>query len=158
MSRNVIQPLGFLLLMSSACTAVPTDATPVTRVAGGTCITAVEFTSQARVKMNITGTCNLKVLGQVTMFATQAVDDAGGMTNATKYTTANGDYVNSTFKGQVVSQTSAEVGFTGVETYVSGSGQFAGVTGSSTLTGSATVNSPTNHNTGQYTTTGSITY
>lgn len=151
--------LALLLAVAAGCSSSPTDVGPVTHDAGGVCTTVVNVTAVAPLTMAFTGTCTLKELGQVTLAATQTVDDKGVMANTTPYTTANGKVVRTTFTGQVVSQSqTGDVAFTGVETYVSGTGAYVGVSGSSTRNGTATVDFATSHGVGQYTTAGSIKY
>jgi hypothetical protein len=135
------------------------QSAPVERVAGGHCITAVTVTGgdATSITLGITGTCDLAQLGHTTMAATQTVSTVNGsIVNSTTYTAANGDKLESGFVGQTTSAPGADVVFTGTETYKSGTGRFAGVSGSSALNGTAVLVGASG--TGQYTTTGKFTY
>ncbi len=131
-------------------------AAAVSRPAGGRCTTTIipDF-SQIRngiLLLDITGVCNLKHLGRATMAAHQIVYvGTGDITNETIYTAANGDSFHSTFTGTDPLHNAV---FTGNEVYHDGTGRFVGVSGGSYLSGSASLATWT----GQYTTTGTISY
>lgn len=140
------------LLLANQTAAAPS------RPAGGSCTTTVSVDISAPpLTLDITGVCNLKHLGRTTMTARQTVDLTNGLfVNTTTYRAANGDLLLATFSGQLTSPPGAEVAFAGVETYVGGTGRFAGATGSSQASGTATV--PGLTGTGQYTSQGSISF
>ncbi len=136
---------------------------PVARPAGGSCNPEVTVVApfpgpdQPVLSLSIVGLCQLKHLGRTSMVITETVDfSTGVIINATTYTAANGDKVNSTFLGTVLSPPGPDAVFEGTETYVSGTGRFAGVSGSSFLEGTAHLNGLTG--TGHYTTKGTITF
>ncbi|MEO5826864.1 MAG: hypothetical protein ABIR59_13320 [Gemmatimonadales bacterium] len=142
---------------SSSILASQVAAAP-SRPAGGSCTTTVSVDiSVPPLTIDISGVCNLKHLGRTTMTARQTVDITNGQfTNTTTYRAANGDLLLTTFSGQTTSPPGADVTFVGVETYVGGTGRFAGATGSSEASGSATLAGLTG--TGEYTTHGSISF
>jgi hypothetical protein len=172
MSRTPKLLVLSVAVLSSAC-AVDTSTGPAPAVsvlashstssdkakpAGGTCTTS--FTQISFVfpiaTIDITGVCNLKHLGRTTLHAIQTINVlTGDLNNSTTYTAANGDMLFTTFVG--TSSPPPDVVFQGTETYVGGTGRFEGATGSSTLEGTATVD-VTGAGTGEYTSTGSITY
>jgi hypothetical protein len=135
----------------------------IMRPAGGTCFTEVTVVapfpgeSQPVLNLRIVGTCTLKQLGRTTLVTTQTVDFSTGIIlNSTSYTAANGDVLNSTFVGTVRTPPGSDAVFDGTETYVSGTGRFANVSGSSLLEGSARVDGLTGS--GQFTSAGTITF
>jgi hypothetical protein len=130
-----------------------------TRSAGGRCTTA--FIAGAPVAgllpLEITGVCQIRHLGRTTMTATQTVSLIDGSAqNLTTYTAANGDKLYTRWDGQVVSPPGPDIVFVGTETYLGGTGRFAGASGSSWLEGTAYLAGPTG--TGEYTAKGSITF
>lgn len=175
MSR-VIQVLALLALSASTAACAADNPTspdsvvalnslnaPVTRPAGGTCLPQVTVVApfpgptQPILNLSIEGVCTLRHLGLTTMQITETVDFSTGIIlNATAYTAANGDVLNSTFVGTLLSPPGPDAVFEGTETYVGGTGRFVNVSGSSFLEGTAHLVGLTG--TGQYTTIGTITY
>lgn len=177
MSRRITPLLLCSLVLSTACNSEgPTDpvdgssirasksvSSPVTRPAGGTCAPEITVVApfpgpgQPVLSLRIGGVCELKHLGRTALDITETVDfSTGVILNSTTYTAANGDVVNSTFLGTVLSPPGPDAVFEGTETYVSGTGRFVGVSGSSSLKGTAHLNGLTGA--GEYTTTGTITF
>lgn len=153
------QPLALILLaMTAACSDDPTASASVARPAGARCTTSIVITAAAPLTMHITGVCNRQHLGRTTVVIDQTVDGTGVITGTVTYAAANGDLLNSTFNGYVTSPPGPNVAFRGTETYTGGTGRFAEAFGSSELEGRATVNYATGTGTGEYTTTGSISY
>jgi hypothetical protein len=181
MSRSLRSLSLFALAVATACAGEnPTGpestasllannaAAPViTRVAGGTCNTTItvvapfpDFTPgafQPILNLDILGVCNLRHLGLTTGVTTQTVNLlTGQFDNFTTYTAANGDVVVGVVDGHTVFNNGVDVIFEGVETYVSGTGRFAGVSGSSDVKGTAHLTGLTG--VGEFTTEGSITF
>ena len=134
----------------------------VERPAGGRCTTitqALPPLPPPTLTLRITGACQLRHLGRTTMEAHQVVDlQTGSIANTTTYTAANGDALFTSFSGQITGADAAGVTFVGVETYVGGTGRFAGAHGSSELRGSATQPDATGAGAGEYSAEGSIAY
>jgi hypothetical protein len=146
-------------------------AAVVSRPAGGQCtVSHLQNISPPGdpVVMTIEGTCTLKHLGLASFTGTQWLNDDGSYTNQTIYTAANGDVLVSEFAGQVLSlivdaQGIAAVEFEGTETYGTFSwgeptGRFAGASGSSAVWGTAVQSFITGAGSGQYSTSGSISF
>ena len=139
-----------------------------TRSAGGTCTTEVTVVApypdmtyptfpQPILHLTISGVCNLRHLGRSTMQATQTVNLlTNAIVNSGTYTAANGDELVSQFVGVTTYNDGVNAVFNGVETYLSGTGRFHGVSGSTQLKGYAHLTGLTG--TGKFTTTGTITY
>lgn len=137
---------------------------PISRPAGGTCDTRIAFLPREdgqpdnvqviRVDLD----CNLRHLGRTTGVLIQRITSTGltnTLTASTVYTAANGDLLNADFVGAGgVDPVALEVTFSGTETYTGGTGRFAGATGSASLSGIVSLLS----NTGNYSTTGSLSY
>ncbi|MEO6525861.1 MAG: hypothetical protein ABIP93_04495 [Gemmatimonadaceae bacterium] len=144
--------------LSSASLAANRSAGALaTRAMGGTCTTTLvaDFSVPGVLRLQIAGECRLEHLGRTTMTAVQTVSLVDGSAqNFTTYTAANGDELYTRWDGQVISPPGPEAVFVGTETYVGGTGRFAGASGSSWLEGTATLIGLT----GEYTTKGSITY
>lgn len=147
----------------SELSPVASRAADPARPAGGSC--AVDFafgpTDPDRVPLpvatlTLSGSCTLKHLGATTMTATQWLYPYPDFENLTTYTAANGDQLTTRFIGTLTSAPGEQLNltFVGEETILSGTGRFAGATGTSTLTGSAMLATGK----GQYTTTGSMRY
>ena len=177
MSHNLTKLLssGFMLL--AACAGEGPTATPVpsmqpsqsngavvTRPAGGRCTTEfdVDLTSKPgfMVLTNMTGECNLRHLGRVTMVITQEINlTTFEATNHTTYVAANGDRIESDWVSvPTPPATPPLIAFAGWETYSGGTGRFAGVSGQSFVVGTALLDFAGLTGTGQYTSEGSITY
>ena len=91
------------------------------------------------------------------MTATQTVSLINGSAqNFTTYTAANGDELYTRWDGQVISPPGPDIVFVGTETYLGGTGRFAGASGSSWLEGTSYLAGSTGP--GEYTTDGSITF
>lgn len=133
-------------------------ATAVSRTAGGRCTTDVQVVppfvvipTQPILNLAMTGVCTLRHLGHTTMVITQTVNVfTVEIINTTTYTAANGDQVTTLFEGTGV--LGPITTFQGTETYLSGTGRFAAVSGSSYLEGTSSGGR------GEYTTTGTIKY
>lgn len=162
-----------LFALTTACSSDPITGSELTpqashaadpaRPAGGSC--AVDFTfgptDPAHVPLpvatlTLSGSCTLKHLGATTMTATQWLYAYPDFENVTTYTAANGDQVMTRFIGTLTSAPEEQLNLTfeGTETIVSGTGRFAGATGSSWLIGSAALATGK----GQYITIGSMRY
>lgn len=134
----------------------------VTRPAGGKCTVNGQFIAPAAgtvATFHATGSCELKHLGRTAIVIDEYFYGDGSVTNATVHTAANGDRLLSTWyspPGSTVTD-GTNASFSGTETYNSGTGRFANVSGSSFVEGTATVG-PTGAFTGQYTSNGSITF
>ncbi len=135
----------------------------VSRPAGGKCETTVQVVApfpgptNPILNLEIAGVCRLKHLGRTTLFAIQTVNlQTGVIFNTGTYTAANGDKIVTEFNGFDDPSTAA-IAFEGIETYLSGTGRFADVSGSSSLEGTATFTGPLTL-VGEYTTTGTISY
>lgn len=177
MSRNIKPLLLFALAFLAACAgedpAGPMAASdirtsrfapvPMARPAGGTCNPEITVVApfpgpdQPVLSLHIVGSCTLLHLGLTTMDIIETVDfSTGVINNSTIYTAANGDVVNSLFVGTVLTPPGPDAAFEGTETYVSGTGRFVGVSGSSFLEGTAHLTGLTGI--GEYTTRGTITF
>ena len=133
------------------------------RPAGGACAVSFQFGPPdlthvpiPQATLTLTGECTFKHLGATTMTATQWIYAYPDFENLTTYTAANGDQLTTRFIGTLTSAPAEQLNltFVGEETILSGTGRFAGATGSSILTGSAMLATGK----GQYTTTGSMRY
>lgn len=135
----------------------------VSRPAGGNCETTVQVVApfpgptNPILNLEIGGVCTLKHLGRSTLFAIQTVDlRTGVIFNTGTYTAANGDRIVAEFNGSD-DPSDAVIAFTGTETYLSGTGRFVNVSGSSLLEGTASFTGPSTL-AGEFTTSGTITY
>lgn len=136
---------------------------PISRPAGGRCETTFEFLPPAAGQpqnvavIRILADCNLRHLGRTAGVAIQTITFTGATTmvisSTTVYTAANGDELHAELSG-TGTMGQGSVTFEGTETYVGGTGRFEGATGSSALSGSASLILST----GFYQTAGSITY
>jgi hypothetical protein len=174
MTRNSRLLLLSTLVISAACTGeLSTDphqfqANPsasrsiVSRPAGGTCYIDGQFIAPAAgtvATFHATGVCNLKVLGRTTIVIDEWFLADGSVNNATTHVAANGDVLRSTWysaPGQTVT-TGSTAAFSGIETYNSGTGRFANVSGSSQVDGSAALN-PNGSFTASYQSSGLISF
>jgi hypothetical protein len=148
-----VAPAASRALLAGASPAY--DAASISRPAGGSCVTQIEVLPAdfPILLLHITGDCTLKHLGRATLDMTQSVNlITGAISNNSTYTAANGDILRAPFTGVATFNTDGSVSFTGSEVYVGGTGRFSSVSGSSALSGTATL--PT----GEYTTSGSIAY
>ena len=109
--------------------------------------------------IQIDGVCKLRHGGRATLRATQRIDVTNGsLTNLSTYVAANGDEIHTSFAGTSTSPPgSADVTFVGEETYIGGTGRFAGASGRASVTGSATL-APDQSGVGAYQVDGWITY
>lgn len=127
----------------------------VARPMGGRCVTEIEVlpANFPILLLHITGDCTLEHLGRVTLESTQSVNLISmTITNSSSYTAANGDVLRAPFTGVATFNPDGSVSFTGSEVYQGGTGRFSNASGSSALSGTATLS------TGEYTTSGSIAY
>ncbi|SRR6266567_2517053 len=125
----------------------------------GHCDTTFNFTGPTTV--HLTGNCVIHGIGSVTADAVQTVtprdDGTLFITNATTYTTHNGDKLFGNFVGVGVFVDSAHATFSGTESYRRGTGKFADAVGSVALAGSATFTSPSG-GVGEFDTIGTIAF
>ena len=150
-----VAPEATLSLLPDASGATRHAASLVARPAGGQCVTQIQVLPAdfPVLLLHITGDCTLKHLGRSTLDMTQSVDlITGSIINNTTYTAANGDVLRAPFTGVATFNPDGSASFTGSEVYEGGTGRFSNASGSSALSGTATI--PT----GEYTTSGSITY
>lgn len=140
-------------------------ASAVARPAGGTCaVTGVAVPPfpfapplyAPIVNLQIAGVCQLKHLGRTTFVGVEVINLATGtVTNTGTWTAANGDQLMSQFNGTGVTD-GIDATFSGIITFISGTGRFQGVSGSLDMEGNS--NASTNPATGEYRMTGNITY
>src|SRR5688500_4660767 len=174
---RTFRPLIVLaFLMSSACSGdgatgpselispstLSDRSVPVTRPAGGSCTINGQFLQPASgtvATFHATGVCNLQHLGRTTIVIDQFFFADGSVTNSTVHTAANGDLLNSTWLSPPGSSSvvGLEATFAGTETYNSGTGRFANVSGSSFVEGSAHL-TVTGSFTAESTSIGSMTF
>lgn len=105
-------------------------------------------------RLHIEYVCQLKHLGRTTAVAEQIVSLTSPFaSNTTIYTAANGDQLFVTWTG--TSQANGpDISFSGPEIITGGTGRFAGATGSTLVTGTASFATMT----GQFTSVGTISY
>ncbi len=149
----------------SSVSANHLTASAVARPAGGTCaVTGVVVAPfpygpplyEPIVNLQIAGVCQLKHLGRTTFVGVEVINlVTGTVTNTGTWTAANGDQLMSQFNGTGVTNGTDAV-FSGVITFVSGTGRFQGVSGSLDMEGNS--NASTIPATGEYRMTGTITY
>jgi hypothetical protein len=131
-----------------------------TRPAGGHCDAvisnfAINFPT---ITFDLDGVCQLQHLGRSALSASETVVlvgpsfSSGVITRTGSYTAANGDVLNFTFSGTSTLSATGVV-FSGTETYLGGTGRFAGVSGSTAQQGTTDGVAA-----GQYTLNGSIIY
>ena len=142
------------------------QAAAVTRPAGGSCTTRLEFPAPeegqpANVqRITFEAECILKHLGKATATFSETVTFTGPNTATFVstdmiYVAANGDELHArTDDGAVVLDAQGGVTLTVTEVYTGGTGRFGGATGSAAITGRASVVTQT----GAYEIVGSITY
>lgn len=150
-----VAPAASRPLPAGSALATRNAASVIARPAGGRCVTQIEVLPAdfPILLLRITGDCTLKHLGRATFDMTQSVNlITGAISNNTTYTAANGDVLRAPFTGVVSFNPDGSVSFTGSEVYAGGTGRFSNASGSSALSGTATLS------TGEYTTSGSITY
>lgn len=172
MSRIGSALLPSALVLSLACTgALPSGpstelserialSVTATRAAGGSCVASIANfnVSFPTITFDLNGECQLRHLGRSTLVAHETVlllgptFSTGSISRSGTYTAANGDVLNFTFSGTATISATG-VAFEGTETYVSGTGRFAGVSGSTAQEGTSDGVSV-----GQYTLKGSISY
>ena len=162
-------PVGMALTLA-ACTDSPTGpdevgsqsavtASGATEVpTGGICRTTISFlppvpgqapnVAVIRVALD----CNLQHLGRssgeiIQTIVSSTTDLSNTLTGTMTYVAANGDELHASFTGTgLVDPAGPSVSFTGTETYIDGTGRFAGASGSSELSGLADLVT----NTGEY--------
>jgi len=138
-------------------------AEPVQRPYKGSCSTVVTPLDPQFLQLHIELDCTLTHLGKATGVATQTntvVAQNGPViveliANTTTYTAANGDVLNQSFEGMaLVNVATGDVQYMGTETFQGGTGRFADASGTSQLTGTASLLTGT----GFYTVNGTIAY
>lgn len=150
-----VAPAASRSLLAGAPRATSHAASVITRPAGGQCVTQIEVLPAdfPILLLHITGDCTLQHLGRATLDMTQTVNlITGAIANNSTYTAANGDVLRAPFTGVATFNPDGSVGFAGSEVYRGGTGRFSNASGSSALSGTASL--PT----GEYTTSGSIAY
>jgi len=133
----------------------------------GSCSTVVQVLTPPNVfpqELRIDLDCTLAHLGRTTGIAFQTVTPLGApngailtaaIENTTTYTAANGDMLDQSFIGTaLINLETGEVRYIGNETFEGGTGRFEHATGTSELTGTASVFTGT----GIYTVQGRIGY
>ena len=146
-------------------------SSPVTRQLKGRCETDVTILSIApdgRLELRDEYTCEISHLGLTHNTTLQSVipsgPPSGGLLpgiviNTGAFVAANGDRVNSTFSGTGVTNLSdLTASFEGTETFVGGTGRFAGASGTAHVEGTAVLDPATGTGKGQFTIEGTITY
>ena len=163
------------LALSQACAGENPSAPPlvsarsassanqqVTRPAGGSCtysIHSVVFQPTVLL-LDMTALCNLQHLGRATAVVHQECYNNGSCANWVTYTAANGDLLHSTWysaPGQG-STVGLHTVFSGTETFVGGTGRFAGASGSTSGSGTADYDPGMGSGTGQGSSYGTITF
>jgi hypothetical protein len=150
-----VAPVAAPSLLASALRATNAAIPVVTRPAGGQCVTQIQVLPAdfPILLLHITGVCTLQHLGRVTLDATQTVNLISlAIANDGTYTAANGDVLHAPFTGVATFNSDGSASFTGSEVYEGGTGRFSNASGSSSLSGTATIPN------GEYTTSGSIAY
>jgi hypothetical protein len=156
---------GFAIVVFG-CTANASSAQSE-RPYSGTCSTVVQVLTPPNVfpqELRIDLDCTLAHLGRTTGVAFQTVTPLGApngailttaIENATTYTAANGDMLDQAFIGTaLINLETGEVRYIGTETFDGGTGRFNNATGTSDLTGTASIFTGT----GLYTVQGRIAY
>ena len=152
---------------SPATLATLTPATSfgadVLRPFGGRCDTDITISPRVEgdapnvLRLHIEYACQLTDLGRTTAIAEQIVTITGPATaiasNSTIYTAANGDQLFVTWTGTGTSS-GPDNAFSGPETITGGTGRFAGASGSTWVSGTASFATMT----GQFTSVGTISY
>ena len=151
--------------VSPSISSSQVTGSPQARPAGGTCaVTGVAvppfpFTPplfEPIVNLQIAGVCQLKHLGRTTFVGTEVINLATSVvTNTGTWTAANGDQLMTVFNGNGTTD-GIDAVFSGVITFVGGTGRFQGVSGSLDMEGNS--NASTNPATGEYRMTGNIIY
>jgi hypothetical protein len=152
---NPVAPVATHSLLAGASGARLDAASVVARPAGGQCVTQIQVLPAdfPILLLHITGDCTLRHLGHATLDMTQTVNlITMSITNNSTYTAPNGDVLHAPFTGVATFNPDGSVSFTGAEVYEGGTGRFSNASGSSALSGTATLS------TGEYTTSGSIAY
>lgn len=137
----------------------------VTRPAGGTCaVTALAVPPlpfdpplfEPIAHLEIQGICQLKHMGRTKLVSSEQVNFfTGVVTNTATWTAANGDQIKSQFAGSGTTD-GVDATFSGVITYVSGTGRFQGVSGTVNNEGNSHATGLTG--VGEYRMNGTITY
>jgi hypothetical protein len=147
------------------------ENSPVTRELKGRCetdVTILSIAADGRLELRDEYTCEISHLGLAHNTPLQSViptgPPSGGLLpaiviNTGAFVAANGDRVNSSFTGTgVTNLTDFSASFEGTETFLGGTGRFAGATGTAHVEGTAVLDPTTGKGKGQFTLTGSITY
>lgn len=160
--------IGITSLLLAACAGDITTADPAALQSAqstlvsttipfvGRCETSFVFIGEPTFTIN--SVCQMRGIGRVTGVMLQTLDFSQtattgliGISSSIVYTTPNGDQLFATFAG-TGSQTGPDIQLSGVETFVGGTGRFAGTSGSGTSDGAASVLTST----GYYSTTGTL--
>jgi len=129
----------------------------------GSCATVVTPLDVQFLHLHIDLDCTLTHLGKATGVATQTntvVAQNGPVivqviANTTTYTAANGDVLDQSFEGMaLVNVVTGDVQYMGTETFLGGTGRFANASGTTQLTGTASLFTGK----GFYTVNGTIAY
>jgi hypothetical protein len=130
---------------------------------GGRCETDISISPPVAgdapnvLRLHIEYVCQLAHLGRTTAIVEQIVTFTGATTaiasNTTVYTAANGDQLFVSWTGTATSS-GPDNTFSGPETITGGTGRFAGATGSTWVSGTASFATMT----GQFTSVGTISY
>jgi hypothetical protein len=165
MKRRLGMAALVLTATSLAVPAVASSGASATRPMLGSCAAAPVVVpspnTAALFRVVITGSCRLTHLGLVELAAVEDVfvGPAGlYLVGTGSYTAADGDRLNTTFTGPVTPTGPNSVAFSGTETYVGGTGRFAGASGRDSFEGGAINAQPGSPGVGWFTIEGSITY
>jgi len=138
-------------------------AESVQRPFKGSCSTVVTPLDPQGSQLHIDYECSFAHLGHATGASEQSVTVIGQdgpvlittIANTTTYRAANGDLLNQSFSGMaLINVVTGDVQYMGTETFQGGTGRFVDASGTSQLTGTASIFS----NVGFYTTNGTIAY
>ncbi len=149
----------------------PAAASEASRPLTGQCDTEVTILSvspDGRLDLAIEYTCRISHLGLTHNTVIQSVIPAGPpqgsllptvVNNTGAYVAANGDRVSSSFSGTgVTNLADFTATFEGTETFLPGTGRFAGASGSAHIEGTAVLDPATGTGTAHFTLEGTITY
>lgn len=129
----------------------------------GSCTTVVTPLDPQGSQLHIDLDCTLTHLGRATGVAMQSVTVIGQngpvlittIANTTTYTAANGDVLNQSFEGMaLINVATGDVQYMGTETFQGGTGRFADASGTSQLSGTASLFTEK----GFYTVSGTLAY
>jgi hypothetical protein len=159
-SDNLTAPTSAML---ASLTPAASHGAEHERPFGGRCDTDITISPPVAgdapnvLRLHIEYVCQLAHLGRTTAIAEQIVTFTGANTaissNTTTYTAANGDQLFVSWAGTATSS-GPDNTFSGPETITGGTGRFAGATGSTWVSGTASFATMT----GQFTSVGTISY